>query len=412
MFRTHEDDAPELDLRSGRSIWEHDAKAPTFARPLDDHARADIVIVGAGITGAFIAERLSRSEQSILVLDRHEPQRASTAASTALLQWEIDAPLIELEQRLGFKEAAAIYRRSLRAVGEIGALVRRYALPCRFAERRSLYLAGNALDLSDLREEHRLRSSAGIEGRLLDAASLKAESGLDRDGALLYGGSAEAHPIDLANGLMQVAIGRGARVASPVEVVAYESSACEGITLATRDGLEVHGKILILANGYEMPDFVRAARHTLHSTWALATEPQSPAALWPGCALIWEASEPYLYLRTTQDRRIVVGGEDEDLTDAEKRDALTPEKIATLRKKLSRLIPAASIEVAAAWSGFFGETDDGLPLIGRVPGRPRMFAAFGYGGNGITFSAMAAAMLEPLIAGGRDRFEEAFALDR
>ena len=101
MFRTHQDDAPDLDLRSERSIWEHDAKAPTFARPLDDHARADIVIVGAGITGAFIAERLSRSEQSILVLDRHEPQRASTAASTALLQWEIDAPLIELEQRLG-----------------------------------------------------------------------------------------------------------------------------------------------------------------------------------------------------------------------------------------------------------------------------------------------------------------------
>ena len=387
-------------------------KSADFGRPLENHARADIVIVGAGITGAFLAERLSRSTQSILVLDRHQPQRASTAASTALLQWELDASMLELEQRLGFERARTVYLRSLHAVGEIGTLIRQYALPCGFEQRPSLYLAGNTLELSDLREEHRLRSLGGIEGRVLDSAALNAEFGLDRNGAIVSVGAAQAHPIDLANGLMQVAVGRGARIASPVHVVAYESSVREGIALATSEGLEVHGKCLILANGYEMPDFMRASRHTLHSTWAVATEPQSPEALWAGRALIWEASEPYLYLRTTQDRRIVVGGEDEELTDAPKRDALTPEKVATLLEKLSQLVPTARLGVTAAWSGFFGETDDGLPLIGRVPGCPDCFAAFGYGGNGITFSAIAAAMLERLIAGGRDPLEEAFAIDR
>jgi glycine/D-amino acid oxidase-like deaminating enzyme len=404
--------APGLDLRSGRSIWEQDAGPPTFGQPLSNHTRADIVIVGAGITGAFLAERLSRSGRSIVVLDRHEPQRASTAASTALLQWELDAPMLELEQRLGFDRAAAIYLRSLRAVGEIGALVRQYALDCRFAERRSLYLAGNALDLSDLREEHRLRSRGGIDGRILDAAMLHTEFGLDRSGALLSKGAAQVHPIDLASGLMQVAIVRGTRIAFPVEVVAYEASAREGITVVTSDGLQVHGEILILANGYEMPAFVLASRHTMHSTWAIATKPQPPGVPWPRGALIWEASEPYLYLRTTHEGHIVVGGEDEDLTDAKKRDGLTTEKAATLQEKLSRLVPAASLSVAAAWSGFFGETDDGLPLIGRVPGLPGCLAAFGYGGNGITFSAIAAVMLERLIAGDRDPFEETFALDR
>ena len=55
---------------------------------------------------------------------------------------------------------------------------------------------------------------------------------------------------------------------------------------------------------------------------------------------------------------------------------------------------------------------DGLPLIGRVPGYPGIHAAYGYGGNGITFSYLAAQVIGELIA-GRDRpwFDD-FAIDR
>ena len=50
--------------------------------------------------------------------------------------------------------------------------------------------------------------------------------------------------------------------------------------------------------------------------------------------MIWEASDPYLYIRTTPDGRVICGGEDEDFADDEKRDALIPRKTATLRRKL------------------------------------------------------------------------------
>jgi glycine/D-amino acid oxidase-like deaminating enzyme len=52
------------------------------------------------------------------------------------------------------------------------------------------------------------------------------------------------------------------------------------------------------------------------------------------------------------------------------------------------------------------------PLIGRVPGRENCLAAFGYGGNGITFSALAAEMLAAELAGGRHADADLFALDR
>ena len=129
--------------------------------------------------------------------------------------------------------------------------------------------------------------------------------------------------------------------------------------------------------------------------------------------LIWEASENYLYARTTADGRIIVGGEDDKhAIEPDARDALMPAKADAILRRLSALWPKAEPTAEFVWSGAFGTTDDGLPLIGRVPGHPGIHAAYGYGGNGITFSYLAAQMIGELIA-GRDRpwFDD-FAIDR
>ena len=55
---------------------------------------------------------------------------------------------------------------------------------------------------------------------------------------------------------------------------------------------------------------------------------------------------------------------------------------------------------------------DGLPLIGPVPGAKGVYAAYGYGGNGITFSFLAAHLIGDLIAGKTSPLLDDFALDR
>jgi glycine/D-amino acid oxidase-like deaminating enzyme len=406
------DTAPvELDLRSGHSVWELHAAPPSRGTALDHDLEADVIIVGAGITGAFLAERLTREGRRVLVLDRHQPQTASTAASTALLQWEIDAPMLELEERIGFEKAAAVYRRSFESVRGIGTLVQRLGGAPSFAPRDTLYFAGTDLDPADLKEELTLRHRAELPSELLDRDALLSRFRFDRRAALLSSGAAEVDPVKLARLLLDAAVSRGARVVSPTLVEAYSTS-LSSVTVRTSQGVEVHGSDLILANGYEMPAFVPARIHSIASTWALATKPQPPGVIWPGRALAWEASTPYFYLRTTPEDRIILGGEDEKITDAGVRDALTPAKIPVLLAKLQKLLPAARLDVETAWTGFFGETEDGLPLIGPVPGYPRCHAAFGYGGNGITFSAMAADLIAGLLEGRRDPILDLFAVDR
>lgn len=406
------DQVVELDLRSGRSIWERDA-APFLSPPLPGVGtiRTDVIIVGGGITGAFAAERFTREGRDVVILDRHQPRSGSTAASTALLQWEIDAPMLKLESRLGFDAAAAIYRRSFAAVRGIGRLAAELGRPDDFGWRPSLFLAGNELDAADLREELRLRMRAGLEGEYLAAHELQSRFGFEREAALRHEGSAAAHPMNLTRMLLRAALGRGARLLSPTLVVDYDSSS-QGVSVRTEDGCQVDGEILVLANGYELPPFVPAKIHRITSTWAIATARQPAAAMWPDQALVWEASTPYTYMRTTNDGRIIFGGEDEEIRDAEERDRLLPRKTAVLESKLRTLVPAADATADAAWTGFFSETTDGLPLIGAVPGRPRCFAAFGYGGNGITFSAVAADMIARLASGQSDPAQDWFAVDR
>ena len=112
--------------------------------------RTDVVVVGAGITGALVAEAATAIGLATVVLDRRAPAHGSTAASTALLQFEIDTPLIRLTEELGADRASRAWLRSFRAVADLGGLVQRLQISCAFRPRRALYLAGNELDATEL----------------------------------------------------------------------------------------------------------------------------------------------------------------------------------------------------------------------------------------------------------------------
>jgi glycine/D-amino acid oxidase-like deaminating enzyme len=210
-------------------------------------------------------------------------------------------------------------------------------------------------------------------------------------------------------GYLKLAISRGARLYAPDTIVDVANSG-KGVEAHSEKGRIYRAASMVYASGYEMPKAITPPSLRVSSTWALATRPQ-PRRLWPEEAFIWEASDPYLYVRTTPDGRILCGGEDEEVADDEARDALAPKKIERIRRKLRKLLPDADDRPATSWSAFFGSSATGLAQIGRVPGHPRLYAAMGYGGNGITFSRIAAEILTSALAGRRDSDADVFAID-
>ena len=403
------EDTRQEDLRTGKGPWRPALQRP-LGRALETDRRCDVAIVGSGITGALVAEHLTAMGRDVVLIDREREGFGSTAASTAMLQWEIDLRLSELAALYGFAAAAEIYRLSFQAVEGLRRLVGDLALPCGFAPRRTVYLAAGESGPRELLDETKARERAGLPGSFVEHAALREAFGFDRAAAIVSPGSAEADPLSLCHGLLTVSLTRGARLIRD-EAVAFDGAGrAAAVTLASGRGIEADS--IVLATGYVMPDIVSDDLHRVASSWAIATVPQAPQALWPGPALVWEASQDYCYCRTTADGRIVFGGEDEDFDDPDRREALGPEKAKALQARLHALIPQADLALDHAWSGAFGQTEDGLPLIGCVPGHPRLLAAYGYGGNGITFSFMASRLIGALVDGREKRWFRHFAIDR
>ena len=195
---------------------------------------------------------------------------------------------------------------------------------------------------------------------------------------------------------------------APVEVTGVEQSRSQ-VRLETRDGAFIQAKHVIFCTGYEVMKFAKPKDYKVISTWVLATKPQ-PKKIWSGKSLIWEAADPCLYMRSTDDGRIIAGGEDEPFSDEAKRDSLLPAKIAAIARKAKRLFPQADFAADFAWTGSFGESPAGLPAIGPVHGLPRCYAVLGFGGNGITFSMLAAQLVSRHIQGIMDPDAELFQL--
>ena len=75
------DDTEQADLRGGRSPWFAKSGHPSRLE-MGENLRCDALIVGAGITGSLVAERLTRQGLDVVIVDREFPGHGSTAAST------------------------------------------------------------------------------------------------------------------------------------------------------------------------------------------------------------------------------------------------------------------------------------------------------------------------------------------
>ena len=387
-------------LRTGVSVWQARATRGVPVRTLSRDLDCDVLVVGAGISGALIAEMLGDAGHDVVIVDRRGPFKGSTSANTALVQYEIDTPLIKLRRKIGEDRAMRAWSRSHRALHGLAARTRALRIACDLERRDSIYLPGDVLNARDMRQEAEARRAIGIETGYLTRAELRDRFAIARQAALLGYDDLALDPRQLTAGYLRAALDLGVRVYAPVNVTGVEAGA-RRVRARTGHGPVIRCRTLIYATGYELSPAIPHKGHRVISTYAMATRPQ-PRRLWPERCLVWEAADPYLYMRATRDGRVVVGGEDEEFSDAEARDALLPKKIETIRAKLGRLFPKLDTTPAFQWAGSFGATDTGLPVIGEIPRMKNCWAVLGYGGNGITYSRIAAEIIRTTLAGLAD----------
>jgi glycine/D-amino acid oxidase-like deaminating enzyme len=400
-----------MDLRTDAPFWLMRNGLLQSYPTLHQNIEADYAIMGGGITGALVAWHLAEAGFSVVVLDRRHVGMGSTCASTALLQYEIDTPLSKLVDYVGEQDAARSYQLCIEAIYKLQALSKKIPITSDFEIKPSFYYASKKADVEDLKAELLIRKKHGIDVEWMDASDVEKAFPFKSPAALWSTDGAQVDAFRLAHGLMQAATKKGLQVYNQTEVVDIEHQR-NGVKLTTQKGCIVKAKELIIASGYESHLYLSQRVIRLHSTYAIISEPMDQKELWKDNCLIWETARPYLYMRTTADNRILVGGKDETFASAIKRDKLLTRKTHELTDTFARKFPDLAFQADFQWAGTFAETADGLPYIGRVNERPHTTFALGFGGNGIVFSLIAAEIIRDQALGKKNADAQIFAFGR
>lgn len=397
-------------LHSGAPFWLLNDGLREMGTPAPPPRTCDVVIIGAGVTGALVADALSKEGLAVVVLDRRAPACGSTAASTSLLSYEIDVGLVELSEMIGLERAVRAYQLSLNAVDDLATIAASLPEPVGFARSPSLCLATRRRHRHNIQQEAALRRQHDLDAEYWSPQQVEQAYGFPSHGAIRTGTAGVLDPVRLTRALLTRAMGRGSLLLSrtPARDVRQEGS---GLAVVTERG-ETRARWVIYAMGYEMPASLREGMVALHTTYALVTEPLEDLGPWKGDCIVWETGRPYFYMRATEDCRVMIGGADTPFKDAAWRDRLMPARTRRLEQQIEKWLPSIETQTAFVWAGTFGDTRDGLPYIGPMPDCPQALYALGYGANGITFGAVAAKIIRDLCLARATGDAELFRLDR
>ncbi|MGH1515935.1 NAD(P)/FAD-dependent oxidoreductase [Chryseobacterium sp. JK1] len=375
-----------MDLKSNEPFWLLKNGLMTSYPSLKSNEECDVLIVGGGITGSLIAHQMIEDGYSVILIDKRELCNGSTSATTSMLQYEIDIPLYQLTEMIGRKGAVESYKACSDAIDRIEKLSKKIRSNAGFKRKKSLYFASKKKDVKGLKEEYEARKSSGFNVKWLSETQILKDFGFENTyGGILSQQGASIDAFHFAHELCEYNVKKGLKIFDKTEMINVEYR--RGFNeVFVNSGFKIRAKKIMYCVGYESKNLIKEDFVDLKSTFAIVSEIEQETFKNIASTLVWNTDDPYLYMRTTDDGRLLIGGGDEDFYDAKKRDALLDKKEKEIVKTLKKIKPDYHFYTDFVWAGTFGETKDGLPYIGEHKKFKNSYFVLGFGGNGITFS--------------------------
>lgn len=375
--------------------------------PLEGTVRADVAVLGAGITGIAAAWFLRERGISTAVVDRGAVATGATGRNAGLLLAGGSQCYAMAVRSHGRERARRLWEFSRENHELLRGLVEGAPIDGDYARRGSYTLACSGNEADALGKSARLLQQDGFRAEYLeDVEVARLFPGAGFKAGLFHPDDGEIHPVRFVRGLAAAAEARGARIFEGSPVTDVELGPTSVALVTARGRLEA--SMLLLASNAWTPLLIPYFENAIVGVRGqmFATEP-CPRRLLPAPVY---ADFGFEYFRQLPDGRLLVGGGRRAALDAEMSYAETP--TAAVQEAAERFFfncfpEARALKITHRWAGIMGFSGDELPSIGPVPGSANVYAAAGYHGHGMGLAVAAARGVADMIAHGRSSLPDA-----
>ncbi|MBE6067047.1 MAG: FAD-binding oxidoreductase [Clostridium lundense] len=377
---------------------------------LTEDIDTDVIIVGGGVTGAILGYYFTKNNINTVILEKSRIAHGSTSITTSLLQYELDSNAMELKAYTSLDNIIRSYKLGIKALDEIEEFIHEYGNTCDFKRVDSFLYTAKEIEKKEIEAEYRIRNEAGFPVEIIDKYNNQFSFDV-KAGILSKGGGAQFDPYRFTHDLLKESCKKGLRVYENTEALDVQYSE-NGVTVENVYGHKVKGKIVIVATGYNTDLFTKRSFGIKTTTFNVATRPiNNMEDIYKG-VVIRDNEDPYNYLRTTSDNRIIIGGEDINFLPDIFNEEMCSESYHKLEQRLKNLFPNLNIEIEYRYCGAFASTQDNLGFLGKDPNNSKLWYCLGYGANGILFAVLGGMMLSKLYLGEVHEDLRLFKVDR
>jgi glycine/D-amino acid oxidase-like deaminating enzyme len=342
---------------------------------------ADVVVIGAGVTGVEAARVLAEGGRDVLVIDAGIPGEGASSRNAGMIGRNFKHSYSELKARFGRDVAQGFFHELQNAYDAVRDLGR--ANPGAFDWREDGRVIGamSQVLFDRLRAEYELRArEIGETIEVLNREEVRAEM----RSALYHGGirlplNGAVQPARYHQFLMRRASAAGAHIVGQTRVTSVKRKS-EGFSVRTGKGAVSCRQVMVATNGYSGAAIPSIQRRLLPiNAYMVATEDLSDntvrAAL-PRLRTYHDNRRRSHFFSVSPDgRKILIGGRTGNL-------GLDLKALAgALHGDLLYIFPElAGVKLSHAWTGRCAAPIDAFPRFGELDG---LFYALGYSFSGM-----------------------------
>jgi glycine/D-amino acid oxidase-like deaminating enzyme/nitrite reductase/ring-hydroxylating ferredoxin subunit len=382
------------------SLWQETAN-PFQALTTDfNHTVFDVAIVGGGITGITLALQLQKQGKRCVVLEAKNLCFGTSGGTTAHLNTLMDNPYSNIVKDFGVTGGQVVARAATEALALIENNVAEYSIDCGFERTSAFLFAQDEKQTEELNEIYKSCNEVGVEAT--SASEIPVPINFRK--AIEIPAQGKFHPTRYVMGLAKAYEEKGGVILEQCRVTNIEEG--DIISIETT-GEKLKAKTLVYATHIPPGINLLHLRCPAYRSYAVAVRLKSGE--YPN-GLAYDMYDPYHYYRTQEidgEKYLIVGGEDHKTGE----QTNTNKCFLNLESHVRTHFDVA--EVTHRWSSQYYEPVDGLPYIGKLPGaKENILVATGYGGNGMTYSHVAALELSELILLGASKYNDLFSPGR